>query len=106
MLLFILRVSYYLRIAVSRYSLGKEVEFQEIGEEPTHIQNGIWAKAKSGRKLPRLPILKTACSPQTTEMCHDIDVCSFYISAPIFLAFNLGYWITYLNYDQIVLHKT
>jgi hypothetical protein len=37
----------------------------------------------------KLPPFKQACAPSTAELCHDIDVCSFYISAPIFIVFNL-----------------
>ena len=69
-------------------------------EEPVDIMpDSSWQKTGK-RKF--LPVLKPACSKATVELCHDIDVCSFYISGPIFFFFNLGYWITYLNYEAVV----
>ena len=70
-------------------------------EEPDIMAETSWHKTGK-RKF--LPVLKPACSKATVELCHDIDVCSFYISAPIFFFFNLGYWITYLNYEAVVLN--
>ncbi len=90
-------------LSLNRYSLGKEVEFQD--SEDSLDATGPWV-INLKRRLSRIPRLKSSCAPSTAELCHDIDVCAFYISGPIFLFFNLAYWITYLNYDELVVHKS
>ena len=84
---------------MTRYSLGHEVQFQNF-EEP-ELPSGPWA-LNLKRRLSMVPPLKLTCLPSTAELCHDIDVCSFYVSGPIFFFFNLAYWIIYLNYKEFV----
>ncbi len=85
---------------------GKSEEYQEPEEQKPFNEDSMDLTKKKRKRSMKLPPLKPACSAATVELCHDIDVCSFYISPPIFLIFNLAYWITYLNYDFIVLNKS
>ena len=89
---------------IGREEIHDQEEQKGLTDETSAMASPTTTSKKKRKKdKMKLPAFKQACAPSTTELCHDIDVCSFYISPPIFIVFNLAYWITFLNYDALIL---